>query len=152
MTTLAYRNGVLAADSLVSSVGTRVGEMRKVWKTKSGALVGFAGNASLSYEIDQWVTNDLAGETPGTADRGTILLVQPGGEVFVIDDDGGPVRIVAPFHADGSGSDIAIGAMAAGASAVQAVEIASLYDTATGGAIQYVELGNVVKLLPKKQP
>jgi ATP-dependent HslUV protease subunit HslV len=150
MTTIAYRNGILAADSQVVSGNTRVGEMRKVWKTKSGALVGFAGNASLSHEIEQWVEKDLSGEVPSTADRGSIILVRPTGEVFLIDDDGGPVRIAAAFYSEGSGADVAIGALAAGASAVQAVEIASIYDIGTGGPIQYVELGNVIKLVPPK--
>ena len=46
-----------------------------------------------------------------------------------------------PFWADGSGGDIAKGAMAAGATAREAVEIACRFETGWGGRIQTLKLG-----------
>lgn len=46
-----------------------------------------------------------------------------------------PYKVQAPFHASGSGAHLAIGAMAHGATAVQAVKIAAQFDSGTGGKV-----------------
>lgn len=46
-----------------------------------------------------------------------------------------PFEIEEPFYAFGSGMDIAIGALAMGANAIKAVEIASRYSSHCGNGI-----------------
>ncbi len=45
-----------------------------------------------------------------------------------------------PFAAIGSGSGIALGAMAAGKTAAEAVEIAARFDSGTGNGVDVLEL------------
>lgn len=152
MTSIAYRDGVLAADSGVQSRGTRIGSVQKVFKAKDGSLLAYAGDANLAADVAEWVDGGLRHDSvPDTADRGTILWVQPDGSVHIIDGGGKPYPVEAPFYAEGSGEDLALGAMAAGASAVQAIEIAIHFDSGSSGPVQFVELEKAdVIPLPKR--
>jgi len=53
--------------------------------------------------------------------------------VFLTED--GPLHLEAPFFASGSGRFLAMGAMAAGASAEQALQIACDMDQGTSGPV-----------------
>jgi hypothetical protein len=63
------------------------------------------------------------------------IIVGPDGYVALIDPVGFPMEIHNDFHAIGSGSYIAMGAMAAGASATDAVKYTMSLDTRCGGDI-----------------
>jgi len=143
MTTIAYKDGVLAADRAISGSG-HVGTTRKVWKRKSdGALVGGCGEVAT---LQRWAEWFLAGERGTAPNLGTdddsasqMLVVRPNGKV---EDHGryGKAMYEAPYHAIGSGSDYALGAMAFGATARQAVAAAMKHDHCTGSGVQYVKL------------
>jgi ATP-dependent HslUV protease subunit HslV len=152
MTTIAYRDGILATDSLIQSGGTRVGTTQKVFKSKNGTLLAFAGNAHLAADIQHWIDKGLSDDaTPDTDGTGTIVIVKPDGTFWTLDGGAAaPYPLEAPFFAEGSGQEVALGAMAMGANAVQAVEVAIHFDTGSGAPVQYVELGNVIEF-PKKK-
>lgn len=139
MTTLAYRDGVLAGDSLITSDGKRVGSMTKIARRSDGALCGVAGCASHIRAVLAWF---LDGETPD--DRPVIkdgdasfIIVRANGKVESHDERGFSDD-TAPFHALGSGRDVAMGAMATGSTAIDAVKIAAKIDLCTGGPIRWV--------------
>lgn len=141
MTTIAYRDGVMAADSLVTGHGIRMGSLAKVIRAKDGTLAGAAGNTLDSAKLLTWVR--LMGaecrdnDVPPTEDKDTSLLIAyPDGIVEWIGAHDGRVAVDAGFHAIGSGGEIAIGAMAFGATAEQAVEIACRFDVWSGGPVQ----------------
>lgn len=145
MTTIAYKDGVLAADKAISSGSGHIGTARKVWRRKTdGALVGGAGRVAL---IQKWADWFLAGERGTAPSLGAddetdaeMLVVRPDGRVEFHERQG-CVKIEAPYFALGSGSDYATGAMAFGASARQAVAAATKHDHGTGHGIQFVKLG-----------
>lgn len=150
MTTIAYRDGVLATDSGVQSGSTRVGTTQKCFKAKDGSLLAFAGNANLGTDVKEWIETGLKlDRVPDTEDRGTIVWIKPDGTIWCIDGGGLPYPVEAPFYAEGSGEDFAYGAMAAGANAMQAVEIAKHFDSNSSGPVQLVELGNVIPFKAK---
>jgi hypothetical protein len=150
MTTIAFRAGVLATDSGVQANGTRHGTVQKTFKAPDGSLIAYAGNAHLHGAIEHWIDHGLKVDAvPDTEDKGTILWIKPDATIWVIDGGGLPFKIDAPFYADGSGGDIALGAMGAGATAVQAVEIALHLDSGSSGPVQYVELGNIIPFQKK---
>jgi len=71
-----------------------------------------------------------------------VLMVKPNGELFLAEDGlyfSGPIQ--CEYHAVGSGAKYALGAMAVGASAAQAVEVAARFDPHCGGAVLVMEKG-----------
>lgn len=143
MTTIAYKDGVLAADRAITG-GGHVGTARKVWKRKSdGALVGGCGTVSVLQKWAQWFLDGERGNSPGLGtdedSSSQMLVVRPNGKVEA-HDRYGRAMYEAPYYALGSGCDYAMGAMAFGASARQAVAAATKHDHGTGYGIQYVTL------------
>ncbi len=141
MTTLAWRAGVLAADSQGTIGGTIVpGACRKVWRSDDGRLIGVTG------ETAQWavlVRILLAGATVGDLPKVTdarVVVVHADGRVIVHEGESWYDCGDAPYLAWGSGMDSALGAMAVGASAKRAVEAAISCDVNSGGDVQYVSL------------
>lgn len=61
------------------------------------------------------------------------VLVIADGFTFIVDDDSAVTRMPDGYHVIGSGSDSALGALATGASAFEALEIAASLDIYTGG-------------------
>lgn len=71
----------------------------------------------------------IDGETSG-------FFMLKSGKLWVL-SGAGLLQMTADFHATGSGFEIAMGALAMGATAEKAVEIASIYDQASGGGVDY---------------
>lgn len=131
MTTIAYRDGVMAADSGCFNDGLYEGEVDKIWTLPSIGLLGCCGEYGTILKVVDWLT---AGGDPAYKLRLSRdsefagLLVKTCGQVLHYQLRLRPLPITANFHAIGSGRKIAIGAMAAGATAKHAVEIACYYD------------------------
>lgn len=139
MTTIAYRNGILAADTRCTIAGASSGSINKIARRYGGALAGAAGNAVYNFAFLEWfVLNDekvdppKAQRTDDSIDRGIIFF--PDGRIHVYEPDG-KFMIKAEYHALGSGTDVALGAMFMGATAEQAVRAAILHDNGTGGEV-----------------
>lgn len=138
MTTIAYRDGVMAADSLSTSDGIAMGTVAKAIRREDGAMCGAAGSTSLIRALLAWFENGEGGDKPDLKDNGAqALIIRPTGSTEWHDEFGFHV-ISAPFFAIGSGRDVALGAMAAGASAEEAVEHAIRFDINSGGPIVVV--------------
>jgi hypothetical protein len=138
MSTIAYRDGVLAADSRVSDDWIMPHTGRKIERLPSGLLFAFSGNVYKQQAFLAWVLS-REGEQPDLGDDSKAMLVRPGGEVTFFMYKGSLV-VEGPFCALGGGAPIAIAAMHMGASARRAVEIAALVDPYTGGDIITLEL------------
>lgn len=140
MTTVAYRDGVLAADSLCSSEGMVVGSAAKA-AAYGPLLVGVAGTLGIAQRFMDWLQTGATGQPPamdGPYDgSATAMVILPDGLIATFDRYGVD-RMKAPFHAIGSGWRLALGAMAAGATAEEAVRIAATMDCYTGGAIRVI--------------
>lgn len=138
MTTVAVRGRVMAADSQFTAQGLRL-TGQKLY-TVGTAVLGFAGNVSSALVFLDWYENresrrpDLGNE----CDFEALVLSADGLEYW--DASLRPHPIKGDFHAIGSGSHLALGAMAMGANAEQAVQIAAQFDVHTGGSIIRAEL------------
>jgi ATP-dependent protease HslVU (ClpYQ) peptidase subunit len=149
MTIWVYRNGILASDSAIFADTLVVGTIRKVAK-KGGWLAAGAGNArDMALFLDTFEANiEEAGEeftinSDAKLENLGGLLVSPEGRVFQIDSGGYPYECEAEFHSGGIGEAMAIGAMAMGATAEEAVQICIDYNAYCDGAIQVVRLDSV---------
>lgn len=63
MTTIAYKNGVLAADTQVCEAGYRVGRSVKIGE-RNGVLFGCAGSLGKACQFNSWVASGMKGEPP----------------------------------------------------------------------------------------
>ena len=134
----------MAADSQLTSGELMDLHVRKVHRRKGdGALVGFAGYASHGRAFTKWFLGGEKGARPSLGDSddncSTAIVVRPNGLVE-FHDRRGTYTPRGDYFVAGSGADIALGAMAAGASARKAVKIAIEYDTQTGGKINWARL------------
>ena len=139
MTTVAFRDGVLAADTLSTTNGLRDDYGVKVWKFR-GVIGAAAGSRALCLKFQDWIRGGMQGDCPFEGqDDGNGFIAAPNG-VAVCWSTNGPWPVRAPFYALGSGYQLAMGAMEAGASAEEAVRVAIKHDTGTGGEVVAVRL------------
>ncbi|MCF4166345.1 hypothetical protein L2U69_11875 [Zavarzinia compransoris] len=144
MTTVAYKDGIIAADT---ALGTGKGgciatvHVRKIGRAPCGGLVGCSGQADSVAAVVRRVEEGGFGaaglaEVPPAADG---FFVSRGGAITIIGEQGCyPVR--GAVYACGSGEIAALAAMMAGASAEEAVRIAIQLDHATGGEVETLEI------------
>jgi hypothetical protein len=136
VTVIAYKNGIMAADTMEIGVngetpswGLKGLSSRKIIK-QSGHLVGVAGKACPSVQdIKKWFFDpEFLGEDvrPRLKYLHFLLLnVTPDRRIVLWDHLGTSYAVSSDRHyAIGAGQEFAMGAMDAGASAARAVQIA----------------------------
>ncbi len=155
MTTIAYKDRVLASDGQVSW-GDRIDSynLKKVRKI-NGCLVGGAGRLASVLQFFDWFqewsdAQQVQGDAPhvkvfvpeGINDEDFIGLVIFADEIaFMYEGGKKSYQLeVNGYFAIGSGSDYALAAMDSGASAEEAVAVAIKRDVYTGGEIFTEEL------------
>jgi ATP-dependent protease HslVU (ClpYQ) peptidase subunit len=166
MTTFAYKDGVMASDSCVSGGGTLWAKIAKVSMTSTGALVGFAGEADVREVLAMVDRIHSAQDLPSKREIAScqtefdLLIAFENDEVYLIscsEDNGrytGYVNVAnLGFAAIGSGGRIATGALAAGASATDAVLIATEFDCYSKTPVYAVSFEKpATKKPPKPKP
>lgn len=141
MTTIAYRNGVLAADTRALYGGNEIvcGRIVKVRKTKDGRLIGICGIAHPAFAYGKALSEGT--ELPEFGEHcGVVVEVKRNRQVFEHSYGGVLPLGRLKFGSWGSGSMAARAALILGYSAMRAVEIAKKCDAGTGGKIIEVEL------------
>jgi hypothetical protein len=147
MTTIAYRDGIIAADSRMTYTtdagGSRKHLCTKLYRKKVTegkktyeVIIATAGESSPALIFVDWYGSgkpvpDLLLYLGGDF---TCLILTPKG-LFEADVYCRPDQINEPFYAVGSGSKEALAAMHCGKSAIDAVRIAARIDPYTGGKI-----------------
>jgi len=144
MTTIAFKNNVIASDGQVTTNGLiETQKYTKIFKVPKGYLA-FCGDAADGLDlVDHYKSKDggniclkelsINGILISTRTKKCYKLwVSSGGRLHEVEIEG--------FWAIGSGAEIALGAMAAGASAAEAVCIAIQYDAYSGGEVVEVSI------------
>lgn len=130
MTTLAYDSKSIACDSQLTAEDRRL-RQKKWLKLPDGTLLVYAGAAAEFQAFVRWLLHDGRQSEFPKAENLTVVIVHPCGTVEVIDEDNCSLDTTDKLFVAGSGGPIALGAMAAGLSAKEAVQIAAKYDTGT---------------------
>lgn len=144
MTTIVYKDGVMAADSRAYSGGAEgMGEKVKIRRLSDESLIGCSTIIpGLSEAMIDWIESDMKGDTPNRKDKAfSAIMVSPEGKVYMMSNESliaGPLK--ADFFATGTGADYAKGAMMMGASAKQAVKIAKRLDVWSDGKVRTLRL------------
>lgn len=141
MTAIAYRAGVLAADSEVHwNDYVKAYENDKVVKDH-GDLMGIAGDVCPSHEeFSQWRFSKRPRKNRWEGFKFEALVVTADGKVFIYDQLGSKQALKEEFFAIGSGAEVCLGAMEMGATAEQAVAAAIKWCPGVGGEVVKVEL------------
>jgi ATP-dependent protease HslVU (ClpYQ) peptidase subunit len=111
----------------------------KVLRLKDGSLLGCAGTSDVKHKLRDWLEQGAEGPFPKIKGAFSAMLLLPNGEGRYFNEDEKWIAMEFPF-AIGSGSEIALGAMDAGASPEEAVEIACRRDPFSGGAITRLDI------------
>ncbi|MFC3072354.1 hypothetical protein [Shinella pollutisoli] len=139
MTTVAYRDGVLAADSRFMVNGWKQPHpAKKLFRMKDGAVCAVTGDYAISVEFVRWLDGDRAQPAPQLGDMGRVIHMAKDGTLTIYEMSGS-FEVSCEFTAFGSGSPAAQAAMYMGADAIKAVEIAALLDDATGGNVCHMK-------------
>lgn len=150
MTTIVFRDGILAADGRITHNDTIVGDnFTKIHVLADGGAVAMCGRPDECVPIIEWLKAVAAGEQAGPqpdVESSTLLHISGDGVVRVLNDRHW-IEIEEPYFAAGSGATAALGALHAGASAIEAVAAAIKTDPYSGGQVRAVTLQHLV---PKK--
>ena len=149
MTTVAYRDGVMAADTQGEYAGLRR-TCQKIHRVE-GVIIGCSGSYTdgLTF-VDWWRAGHDLDKTPkfktyhggdDAPDIHAIVLTAEGVEIWTEHFQKRPVT--DEFFAVGSGAMAALAAMHMGAAAEKAVGVAMLVDIYTGGDVQVERLDQV---------
>ena len=142
MTVVAFDGQSLAGDRLAAAGGTPLPRTRKVFwlRAPNGkqALVGFSGGSSYTNAYLNWMNGGPA-PVSGPDEKWSILLIEHPRLVWYRSDSANRWDLFgATKWAIGSGADYALGAMAAGKTAADAVRIASRLDVGCGLGVDVV--------------
>lgn len=136
MTTVAVRDGVMAADTQGSFEGIKM-KMTKVFRVHD-ELIGVCGNYDKAYEFVTLYRKGKRKELNGNDkdEDFDYLLLNAKGLYLATGFNGPQVKVYEGFFAIGSGKESAITAMRMGATAKEAVKMAHLNDMHTGSVVQ----------------
>ena len=147
MTTIAYRDGVLASDSRETAYKSRIDtdKAKKIFRVGS-CIVGMAGSSAQGMQMLEALKKAVKARKKGEENVLPNIMLKSCMALLVEGDGGlwfyekGVWMRVDGYYAIGSGSDYAIAAMDTGLSAKEAVRIAINRDCFSGGRIQTLEL------------
>ena len=140
MTTVVWDGESIASDSRATAGGTVLaGKCQKIFRNK-GAVYAVCGEVATAIAMKDWL---IAGADPDdypmfNADEYTVLMIKDrvgyvyAGERF-------PFEVSPPF-AMGTGKEIALGALLAGADIQQAVEIACQLDPESAAPVKVLKV------------
>lgn len=143
MTIICYRDGVMACDSAFWAGGsTIVGHGQKIFRLPQGGLIGCSGDSGMFEWFPEWINRGAPlteRETPSDSGFGAVL-VKPDGTIVWYNARCLPMTIRADFYACGAAETFATGALAAGATAEEAVRLAIKYTDGAGGEVHVERL------------
>lgn len=148
MTVICWDGRFVAADSLESYGSCRSVQPIQKLRVRKGIIFACTGTGALFEPMIEWYLGGrVLDALPKTGDshKDTKLLIFEAGRAWVCSPDL-PYRaeLFAP-DAWGIAADMAIGAMEAGATAEQAVEICIKREVYVGGPVQVVDLSEIQK-------
>lgn len=160
MTTIAYRDGILAADSRVThdseAGGTRIFKCTKLYRKiakldgeEQEVILATAGESAPGELFVEWfgtgkdVTDMRDTFVLGMADFTVLVLKHDG--LYEVDMYCHISKVLDKFYAVGSGAKAAMGAMHMGADAYKAVQIACKIDPYSAPPIVTMSLGKEPK-------
>jgi hypothetical protein len=139
MTVIAYRDGIMAADTIAwtANSSVKVQCRPKIRRLKEcGWLLGASGDTADIERFFGWMEGVADRPDFKEEDYFCALCARLGGELFLYTWKLYPFEITHPFFAIGAADQFVMGAMFAGASAEEAVRLAVAHTDGAGGDVQ----------------
>lgn len=140
MTVIAWDGKTLAADKMATFGGTPV-PTTKIFQI-GAELIGCSGLVSECLQFVEWYRKGEPADSKPVFEEGFSALVVQNGKLYKYERQLVPLHLPVPVWGAGSGADYAIGAMAAGKTAVEAVEIACRFDVNCGLGVDSFTVGS----------
>jgi ATP-dependent protease HslVU (ClpYQ) peptidase subunit len=142
VTSIVYRDGILASDSQMAAGNAIIpGGIKKIHKLPDGSLYAFSGPVELGHAMRLYLMDPedqtLPDFTGANHNAYSGLILSSDGQLLCYDTCCW-YNLKLPYYAMGSGDAFAYGALAVGASAQQACKAAIGLDTNSGGRIRTV--------------
>ena len=135
MTTIAWKDGILAADKR-STDGNVAHTCTKMYR-KKGYVIAFSGYVQEGLKFIEW-WDKKKGKPPNKDTDVLVMCIETGACVHWEAKSKIGIPVEDECTAIGTGAAIAIGAMEAGATAEQAIQIASKRDPNSGNGVQTI--------------
>lgn len=141
MTTIAYRDGIMAADTQLTTAD-RIFRTEKILRLPDGSLFAGAGGFTDVIKVRTWVADGCPDEMPELSENADIecLWVKPDGSIFLLDKEMELMAVCSEYISIGTGSQYALAAMYMGANAENAVQVACEFDPSTSKPIKLYNL------------
>ena len=143
MTVIAWDGFTLAADRQATVFDT-IHTTQKLWTYPDGSAIAVTGYLSAGEYMRLWFETgshpDRWPDTQKSDDWAILVVARPGQGLVYYERYPVPITVVDPFRAWGSGREVALGAMAMGADAIKAVEIASRFVIGCGRGCDSVRI------------
>lgn len=141
MTVIAWDGKILAADRMIS--GDVIGrEGTKLHRVGDDTVLAWTGQTDFALDLIDWYVSGQDKATwpayQETDDWVQLVIVSPSGCRFLCQRPH-PLPVIGKM-AWGSGGNIAIGAMAAGKNAIEAVKIANIHCISCGFGVDWFEV------------
>ena len=141
MTVIAWDGKTLAVDRRAVSSGMQR-TATKVWR-HGESIIAVCGTLTAGLEMKAWLEAGAKPESlpapQRTDDYSCVLVLNPSG-LWLYEKGPVPMRVESSPFACGSGRDYAMMAMHLGKSAVEAVELTSLFDVYCGNGVDAMTL------------
>ena len=141
MTIICYRDGILAADSAIWQGDVIVGHREKIRRLQDGRLFAAAGASPLIQAVGDWLEGSAPAPRIPEAEEWDILGIILGeAGPMLIDRTLNAYPMPGNFVAIGRGESFAMGALACGAGAEEAVKLCIEKTAFCAGTVQIESL------------
>ena len=139
MTTVAFRDGVMACDSKVS--GDFLSKIQDKVVKGRGVLVGYCGDLIAAWSGAMYLAGEVQDRPITTREDDVMFLIYRDGELYLADAEFREVPLKPmKYYAIGSGGQAAMVAMHMGATAGEAIKMAIRVDDGSGGPVKEYRL------------
>lgn len=134
MSVIAWDGKTVAADRQATEAGIKTFCKKLHVFRKTGDIIGSVGDYDTSIALENWYKSgaDPKKFPKHKSDGSKLIVFKRSGEVIEYEGTSHPHSLKGKFFAWGSGGDIAIGAMAMGATASQAVRVTCTHHVECG--------------------
>lgn len=146
MTVIVYHAGVMAADTAVRGDSTVCTHTNKLFRMPDGGVLGCGGAPGYGAYFAAWLAEHVSLPLSALAawthlaisEAGfSALWARPDGTVWMFSQSTMPFEVTGPFHVvAGTALPVVVGALAMGATAVEAVAAAIRYSDGAAGDIK----------------
>lgn len=134
VTTIAFKDGVLASDSAAFYGDYRShDDAIKIVRCDDGSLLGACGDMVALDVAREWINGGKVGRVPLDGNSTALHVTKQGVWVY---ESHGAFKMTRTYYAMGSGGIVARVAMECGKSAPEAVKLATKFDPWSGGRVR----------------